>query len=317
MKMKIGKLLVWKAICAVLAVLLIASLISNRGASGFSKEEAAKKAIDFINMNMLQGQAAALLKSVEEKNNLYAIKFEISGQSYDSYVTKDGSLLFPSAIPLEAAAQQQTSSQASSQSYPKTDRPKVELFVMSHCPYGIKAQEILVPVMKLLGDSAEIKTRFVYYAMHGKIEVDDNNIEYCIQKEQESKYADYLACFVKSQKSDDCIKSAGIDAGKLSLCINSIDRQFNITALYNDKSTWLSSRYPQYPVDKELNLQYDVRGSETLIVNGAHVSPSEYRWDSDKLKEIVCSAFNAAPKECSQALDSSASSTSPSSGSCG
>ncbi|MBI2128862.1 hypothetical protein HYU07_01350 [Candidatus Woesearchaeota archaeon] len=304
------KLYMWQAVSVVLLISLIASLMQGK-TSGLSKDEAAKKAIDFINTNMLQGQAAAVLKSAEEKNNLYEIKFDIAGQSYDSYISKDGSLLFPSAISLEAAAQQ-----ASSQSYPKTDKPKVELFVMSHCPYGIKAQEILVPVMKLLGESAEIKTRFVYYAMHGKTEIDDNSIEYCIQKEQENKYADYLECFVKSQKSDECIKSAGIDADKLSLCINSIDRQYNITALYNDKSTWLSSRYPQYPVDRELNQQYDVQGSETLVVNGVHVSPSEYRWDSDKLKEIICSAFNTAPKECSRTL-SSASSSRPSAGSCG
>lgn len=316
-KMKIGKLFVWKVICAVLAVLLIASLLANKGPSVLSKEEAASKAIDFINTNMLQGQATALLSNVGEKNGLYTMSFSIGNQSYDSYVSKDGGLLFPSAIPLETAAQQQTSSQASSQSYPKTDKPKVELFVMSHCPYGVKAQEILVPVMKLLGESAEIKTRFVSYAMHGKIEIDDNNIEYCIQKDQESKYAAYLACFVKSQKSDECIKSVGIDADNLNSCINSIDEQYNITVLYNDQSTWLSGRYPQYPVDKELNQQYDVQGSETLVVNGVHVSPAEYRWDSDKLKAIVCSAFNTAPKECSQTLSSSDSSSSPSAGSCG
>ncbi|MDO8740767.1 MAG: hypothetical protein Q7J54_04330 [Candidatus Woesearchaeota archaeon] len=315
MKVKMKKLYIWQAISAVLLISLIASLMPDK-ASGPSKEQAAKKAIDFINANMLQGQAAAVLKSVGEKNGLYTVSFSIGNQQYDSYVTKDGSLLFPSAIPLEAADQQQASSQTSSQSYPKTDKPKVELFVMSHCPYGVKAQEILVPVLRLLGESAEIKTRFVSYAMHGKIEIDDNSIEYCIQKEQESKYADYLACFVKSQKSDECIKSVGIDANNLNSCINLIDKQYSITALYNDQSTWLSGRYPQYPVDKELNQQYDVQGSETLIVNGVHVSAAEYRWDSDKLKAIICSAFNTAPAECSQNLGSSASPSSPSAGSC-
>ena len=175
MKVKMKKAYIWQIVSAVLLISLAVSLMPGR-ISGLSKDEAAKKAIDFINANMLQGQAAAVLKSAEEKNNLYAIKFDIAGQEYNSYVSKDGSLLFPSAISLEAVAQQ-AGSQASSQSYPKTDKPKVDLFVMSHCPYGIKAQEILVPVMRLLGESAEIKTRFVSYAMHGKTEIDDNSIE--------------------------------------------------------------------------------------------------------------------------------------------
>jgi hypothetical protein len=232
-------------------------------------------------------------------------------------VTEDGRFLISQQAMLDMTKEIQTTGTTQpSQEIPKKDKPEVELFVMSHCPYGVKAQETLIPVMKLLGKVADIKVRFVYYAMHGKQEIDDNNIEYCIQKEQESKFIDFLSCFVKSENSSECIKTAGIDTAKLNSCIAAIDKQFKITELYNNQSTWLNGRYPLYPVEKELNEQNDVQGSETLIINGIHISYDQYRWDSNKLKEIICSAFNTKPVECSQTLTSSGSSA-PSSGSCG
>jgi hypothetical protein len=36
--------------------------------------------------------------------------------------------------------------------------------------------------------------------MHDKKEIDENNKQYCIQKEQNDKYSDYLKCFLEADK---------------------------------------------------------------------------------------------------------------------
>jgi len=74
----------------------------------------------------------------------------------------------------------------------KKDVPEVELFVMSHCPYGTQMEKGILPVVELLGDKIDFKIRFVYYAMHGEKEVNEEARQYCIQKEQKDKFISYF-----------------------------------------------------------------------------------------------------------------------------
>jgi len=298
----------WMFISLGLAVALLVVLVSaftglfgtigmaTLSTNSLSANQVGNKVIQYINNNLVQPGTSATLVSVEDLGQVYKVVTSYQGSQIPIYSTKDGTMIFLTAYDTTKTL---TTTTTTPTEIPKTDKPTVQLFVMSHCPYGVKAQETLIPVMKLLGNFADIKTRFLYYAMHGKQEIDDNTIEYCIQKEQETKYVDFLSCFVKSENSSECIKIAEIDTAKLNSCIAAVDKQFKITELYNNQSTWLNGLYPLYPVDKELNNQYDVQGSETLIINGIHISPAQYRWDSDKLKEIICSAFNTKPAECS------------------
>ncbi|MEM2131153.1 MAG: GILT family protein, partial [Candidatus Woesearchaeota archaeon] len=70
----------------------------------------------------------------------------------------------------------------------KKDKPEVQLFVMSHCPFGTQMEKGILPVVELLGNKIDFKVRFVYYAMHGEVEVKEQLRQYCIQKEQQDKY---------------------------------------------------------------------------------------------------------------------------------
>ena len=60
-----------------------------------SPEDLAQKAIDYINENMLSEGLTASLVSVVEESGLYKIHLKIGEEEYDSYVSKDGKLLFP------------------------------------------------------------------------------------------------------------------------------------------------------------------------------------------------------------------------------
>jgi hypothetical protein len=50
----------------------------------------------------------------------------------------------------------------------KREKPDVDVFVMSYCPFGTQIEKGLLPVWDLLGDKINLNIRFVDYAMHGK-----------------------------------------------------------------------------------------------------------------------------------------------------
>lgn len=188
----------------------------------------------------------------------------------------------------------------------KTSRPSFELFVMSYCPYGLQAEKAYLPVYRLIGDKADMKIRFVNYAMHGKKEIDENLRQYCIQKNQTNLFADYLDCFVHSQSPAgvdsvdyaSCLRKAGIDPAELDSCVSSTDASFGIEKDYNDKSSWLSGAYPGFAVDNDLNVKYGVQGSPTFVINGKE---AEIETKSPQaLLNALCTAFNNPPAECRQ-----------------
>lgn len=182
---------------------------------------------------------------------------------------------------------------------PKTNKPKVELFVMSYCPYGLQMEKAYLPVMELLKSRADMSIKFVSYAMHGKKEIDENTRQYCIAKEQNAKFIPYLKCFTGKDDYAACLKEAKVNESQVTKCMAAADKTFGITAKFDDQSTWLSGQYPIYPIDAALNEQYGVQGSPTLIINGVEASAGR---TPEAVKTAVCAAFTTAPKECDTTL---------------
>jgi len=302
-------------ISIVIAGLLIAGalIFVNQGkvgeevSEGLSPQQVAEKAINFINQNMIQEGLTASLISTTEENGVYKIHLKVGGGEYDSYVTKDGKILFIEGIDLESspAPTQEEGSEATGE-IPKQDTPDVKLFVMSYCPYGLQAQKMFLPVYNLLKEKAEMGVYFVNYIMHEKQEIDENLRQYCIQKEQKEKYGNYLNCFVKEGSYEDleiykkCLSEAKIDRNKMDTCISQTDQNYKITQLYDDKSTWLNGNYPRFDIHTDLNEKYGVGGSPTIVINDqvADINPRS----PEKFKEVICQAFNSQPQECSQTL---------------
>jgi hypothetical protein len=269
-----------------------------------SMEEIGNKTVSYINNYLLPPGVTSSLLSITDMGSVYKIELDISSaqgsRNHTSYVTKDGKLLFVSGVDLTETPQtQQQEEQLPTEEITKTDKPDVHAFVMSYCPYGLQFIKAYIPVMELLGDKADIELNFVHYAMHGKKEIDENTRMYCIQKEQSDKLTQYLRCFVETDDYENCITETGIDKTNLESCISSTDEQFNITNLYNDKSTWSGGRFPLYPVNAELARKYGVSGSPTFIVNGKTIKVNR---SPEAIKQAICSAFNNPPEECNQTL---------------
>ena len=66
---------------------------------GQKAEETVQEAITFISETMLDG-AEAVLVSFSDESGVYKFKMKVNEEEYDSYLTKDGKILFPSGISL-------------------------------------------------------------------------------------------------------------------------------------------------------------------------------------------------------------------------
>lgn len=305
----------WKSAFVALVLLVVLGVVSGMVALGgtaapaLSKEAAASKAIGYINDNLLNGAATAKLQGVTEANDLYLIKLEISGRAFDSYISKDGKLLFPTVVDMsgQAAQPQNGQPQAASFDAPDAEKPKVKMFVMSFCPYGQQAETGLAPVHALLGDKATIEPHFVLYdnyqggsaqycidngtlcSMHGIGELHEDIRQMCVYKTFGAdafwKYVSKINAECNSRNIDSCWegvakKTDGIDPDKLNYC-------------YLNEGLGLAR------AEKALNEKYGVQGSPTIFVNELQYNGER---GADAFKQAVCSGFADKPAECSQAV---------------
>ncbi len=267
---------------------------------GISQDEAGQAIADFANA---QGVGLEII-GVTEESGLYKIAVSVEGQESEVYITKDGKSLVNGLIPLVSSPNQEP---AQNQQQPaeivKSDKPVVELFVMSFCPYGTQSEKGILPVFELLGDKIDSNIRFVYYAMHGDTEIYEQLNQYCIQEEQADKYYNYLTCFLEDSDGEKCLNEVGIDLNKLKECTEKADEEFSVTENFNNKDVWLSGRYPLFDIHADLNEQYSIGGSPTLIVNGVQLNAGR---DPASYLAGICTTFNNAPEECGDTLSGEA-----------
>jgi len=292
-------------LAVILAAVIFTLLYNKKDYKEISMDEAVTNTENFVNTYLMPSGSKADIVDVSEEYDLYKMKINIGSESpVESYVTKDGKLFFPQAINIEQEVPSKATNSAASTPTAtvsvKSDKPVVELFVMSYCPYGTQIEKGILPVIETLGDKIDYTLKFVDYAMHDKKELDENLTQYCIQKEQPEKLNEYLNCFLDEGNSADCLITSDVNKKKLSSCVSATDKEFKVTTNYNNKTDWQGS-YPSFNVDKTDNDKYGVGGSPTLVINGSQISSSR---DSASLLRTICSAFNEAPEECNTQLNS-------------
>lgn len=251
------------------------------------------------------GQAITVL-GISEESNLYKFDLESNGQTRNAFMTIDGKYLITSVMDIKTLKEQiealknaNLNEEIKTQEPIKTDKPEVELFVMSYCPFGTQAEKGILEAVKSLGSSVDFKIKFVDYIMHGEKEVYENLTQYCIQKEEPNKFINYLECFLKDGDNNSCIVNTNVDVVKLEDCKTLIDKEYKITELLKDETTWLNGTFPQFNVDSEMNLKYGVQGSPTLIVNGVEMDSSR---SADAYLKTICASFKEAPEVCNLSL---------------
>ncbi len=273
------------------------------GGKSVSSEDAGKLAKAYIEKNLLPPGSVIIINNVTESNGVYLLSTDYMGRAIPVYMTKDSKYIFLSAVDITKPVAETTAEEI-----PKTDKPTVELFVMSFCPYGLEAENIMKPVADLLGSKADFKVRFIVNvngdtmssvdSLHGANEALEDAHQLCIMKNQPGKYWDYLMEVNKNCPSvyrtglDACWKAAanktGVDIANVESCVNSTAVQL-------------------LTEEEQAAGIYGVSGSPTLIINGVQYSGGR---TSEEYKSAICDAFTTAPAECSTALGSASTSTS-------
>lgn len=291
-------------IIIILAVLLIAegfySLSKFKVPDAVSLEEATQKTMNYINNNLVQDPIKATLVESNDESGIYSVKIKIEDQEYTTYVTKDAKFLFLQGIEMPEKVL------AKDSGIPKQDTPYAQLFVMSYCPYGNQAEEMMMDVVNLLGNKAKIELHYVIYSnyqgggsnycldeeskycsMHGIQELNQNIRELCVQKYQKDKLWGFIknvntAC--NYQNVDSCweavARSAGVDVDEVKKC----EKEEGLILVEQEL---------------QLNKKYGISGSPQLVINDMEYDGGR---SAEAYKTAICDGFNNPPEECSQVL---------------
>ena len=287
-----------------------------------SSQEAAERAINYINENILSEGITASLVRVSEENGIYKIHLKIGNNEYDSYITKDGKYFFPEGFDLTLKPNVPEETQPT-QEIPKRDRPDVKLFVMSYCPFGNQAENLMKPVVELLGDKIKIELHYVIYSnygsgypdycldeenrycsMHGIAELRQDIREICLQKYQPEKLWDFVIQVNKEtdlqnidEKWEGIAEDLGVDISKIKEC----EEKEAETLLAEEVALNQKEYLVQDPSYHRNQDKITISGSPTLVINGVVYDGSR---SAEAYKEAICSGFKNPPEECNQELES-------------
>jgi hypothetical protein len=240
-----------------------------------SLEEATDKVVSMVNKYFVPENNATLLRKSVEESGLYKVNLSVNNNTQDFYLTKDGALLvlpggFIDIAKFEEATKKQQETQK--EEIPKTQRPTVELFVMSLCPYGIKAEKEILPVIKLFGDKIDFKVKYIVkvkgstinevVSMHGNNEAMEDARQAAIMK----YYPDKLQPYIEKIDKNSCVISCGAvkleDYWKMAAKELRIDVKKIESFTYGQEGI---SLLKQNETDSE---KYEINASPTLVING-------------------------------------------------
>ncbi len=173
----------------------------------------------------------------------------------------------------------------------KGEKVTVDLYVMSQCPYGVQAEEGLLPTAKQLGGALDLKINYIandlgggsFDSLHGPAEVQGNMAQLCVQKVKPEAHFDVIACMNQNPQAipgnwRQCAQQFGVDTAKVDTCMTGEEgKQLLSESIVKANAAGAS-------------------GSPTIFINGAEYSGG--RRQSDFMR-AVCAKFSDQPEACS------------------
>ncbi|MFH0836939.1 MAG: DsbA family protein [Candidatus Aenigmatarchaeota archaeon] len=267
---------IWPTIAVITIVLFAVSMItggfgianrSTSGAQSLSLQEASVKASDYLNA-LMQGQAAVRIIDIKDAGNLYNFKIDIGGQIYDSYMTKDGKLLFPSSVDLSKALKptqnspQKTDVSADDDPYIGSENAKVIIVEFSdyQCPYCGKVEPAVKQIIQTYGDKIKFVYRDFPLSFH---ENSEKAAEASECADEQGKFWQYHDKLFENQNSlnvnnlKEYAKELGLNETKFNECLD-------------------SGKYAE-EVKKDLQdgTKYGVSGTPAFFINGRLLSGAQ------------------------------------------
>jgi len=185
---------------------------------------------------------------------------------------------------------------------------KFDLFIMSQCPFGMQAVNMMKDVLDAFGNEIDFDIHYIaneidnltFMSLHGPSEVDENIRQLCVKKyyKKGNKYLDYIWCRNKNIHDEDwekCVTSNGMSVSKIKKCVE------------GDEGKKLLSE------DIKIAQELKIGASPTFLVNNKYfingVDPQSGRRTPEAIKNQFCE-YNPDLKGCSKTL--STESTAPS-----
>jgi hypothetical protein len=183
-----------------------------------------------------------------------------------------------------------TAPQADASETGKAGTAKLEMFVMSQCPFGVQVENAVAPVKKQLGDRLDVTVHYIgsgskekLMSMHGPAEVKGDIVQLCVGELAADKAIDFIICQNKNPRAvdsnwKDCAKELGIDEAKLSACADGDEGKSLLEASFAEAS------------------KRGAKGSPTMFLNG---SPYEGGRKSRDFLLAICDSYaDAKPEPC-------------------
>lgn len=178
---------------------------------------------------------------------------------------------------------------------PKAESIKLDLYVMSQCPFGTKAEDVIFPAVKSLGENVDFNLYFIanepqplkFGSLHGQAEVDENIRHLCAMKLFPKQYMDFILernLNIFDTNWQAAAKKVGIDPALMEACVS------------GDEGKKLLSESAKVSNDR------GARGSPTIDVDGTpYTGPRGIR----SITLAVCDAMKAKgyklPDACAKA----------------
>ncbi|MCU0661129.1 MAG: hypothetical protein MUC50_02250 [Myxococcota bacterium] len=157
---------------------------------------------------------------------------------------------------------------------------KVDLFVMSQCPYGVKTVDAMADVLKNFNKDSKLfnfELNFIgqeangqLTSMHGQGEVDENIRQLCAQKHfaKGYKFMDYVFCRNKDYRNPEwepCAKESGVKADVIKKCFEGQEGKDLLAASFKKAGAVQASGSPTWL----LNNRFDMQGRTPESIKAA------------------------------------------------
>lgn len=183
------------------------------------------------------------------------------------------------------------------------NKPQIDFFIMSYCPYGNQAEEAIAPVYEKLAGLVNFNPQYVIYSnykgggeqfcideqsvlcsMHGAVELNQDIREVCVKKYfGERAFFSFALAMNKAcdyKNADTCwvdvAKGLGLDTQKIQTC-------------FANEALTIGAE------ELRLTKAFGVSGSPSVFIDG---EPYRGARTSTAYMRAICAAFDEAPAEC-------------------
>ena len=299
-------------IVAIIAVVALLFATGNAGGSGTTDanavppNECGAAVMLYANTNLIAAGSPATLVSVTEQDGMYLVTAKNQARTFGFYATKDCNLLFVDPYKLKAPNTPKATSTPRPTTSPtpvplpvKSARPTTEMFVMSFCPFGVQAENVIDPVVDLLGTKADFRVRYIatvngdsvetVKSLHGIPEAKEDLRQLCVQKSYPDKFWDYLN-LINAQ----CYPIYK-NATQLATCQANVSSTLGIDNQKIETCATGSEGIALLRADEVITRSLKITGSPTLMMNGQKYAGQR---TAEAYKQAICARFETPPAEC-------------------